>query len=365
MTYKQSKLLDPFWKVNNRNVFVISISPITKKESISFSQGNMTSSMGTAIPSTDIKQSKDLVKQGNDFLKTKEFDKAIESYNQALVVTPDDLSINYSIGKAYKGKEDYQNAIPNIETYLNSSPEDSDAIADLGECYKKSGMYGKAKQEYSKLLEIDPNNDLASRNLAEIDNNVLSCYDPVSAMKQKRQQSLNNLNQALKMSRDYLPTGFLKDMGDLTICIDKTAKLGGTPNIAQYEHAKRKITITDSYVYASPRIVSAYLIHEFVHAKDKDPYTSVTEEQDAYKKETEFWVKNNAGIKDPELDYAASLYNQSPATLDARVAEIYRLRDPNIATISPNHPPGNKKLATSPINSSTSGQPLQNYDVIS
>lgn len=350
---------------------MISIKPVTNKSSIPFSSIDPKTKVvdnaanNSVVSSTNIKDSKDLLQEGNEFLKTNDFDKAIDCYKKSIELKQEDKETYLPLGKAYKGKEDYVNAITSLETYIEAKPEDIDANILLGECYNKQGMYSKAQRQFLNVVSMDPTNDLAKRNILEVKNNVLSCYDPITAMKQKREQSINNLNQALVLAKNYLPAGYLKDMGDISIAFDKTSKLGGTANIAQYEHAKKQITVTDSYVYAAPQIISSYLIHEFVHAKDKDCYTSITEEQDAYKSATEFWVKNANGVKDPEMDYAGDLYKDSPATLDARVSEIYKLRDPQIAQVSPNHPKDCKNVATSPIGKVDSGQPIRNYDVIS
>lgn len=352
---------------------MISIVPVTKKSSIPFSRaesnGNLAGGVAPQplVASTTIQNSKNLVQEGDKYLKTNDFDKAIDCYKKSIDLRPDEKDTYFPLGKAYKGKEDYANAITSLEQYVADKPEDIDANIMLGECYNKQGFYSKAQNQFSKVASMDPTNDLAKRNILESKNNVLSCYDPITAMKQKREQSINNLNQALVMIKDYLPNGYLKDMGDISIAFDKTSKLGGTPNIAQYEHAKKRITVTDSYVYAAPQIIASYLVHEFVHAKDKDCYTSIKEEQDAYDSATEFWVKNANGVKDPEMDYAADLFKKSPATLNARVAEIYKLRDPQISDVSPNHPKNSSKVAaSSSINGNVDcGQPIRNYDVIS
>ena len=140
--------------------------------------------------------------------------------------------------------------------------------------------------------------------------------------------------------------------------------MGGTGNIAQYENHKNTITVSDSYIYASSQVIAAYLVHEALNAHDNDAYTSVREEQDAYELAAKFWIKHANGIKDPEMDYAAGLYLQSPKTLKDRVGEIYKLRDPSIPMTSPNHPP--KLLSIGLLNKTTehASQSLKKYDVI-
>ena len=164
-----------------------------------------------------------------------------------------------------------------------------------------------------------------------------------------------------------MPNGFTNDMKDVCITFDMTDEMSGRSNIAQYEHAKRKITVTEDFIWANPNLVSAYLVHEFIHAKDNDAYTSVREEQDAYEVAAKFWLgvskTEKPPIKDPEMDYVISLYKTSPQKLRDRVAEIYQLRDPGIAMTSPNHPPSNKHAAAN-LSEKSSSQPLKHYNII-
>ena len=152
-------------------------------------------------------------------------------------------------------------------------------------------------------------------------------------------------------------------MQDIVVSFNKTASMGGRANIAQYEHNKREITVMDDYVYANPTLVASYIVHENVHAKDNDPYTSIREEQDAYRKQCEFWLKHGQGIEDPEMDFVVGLYKKSAEDLDKRVAEVYRLRDTNIPETSYNHPPENQKISAT-VSLGGGAKPIKAYDII-
>lgn len=349
------------------NSNVISIAPINNKKSIPFANNSTNKSLADLVAaSSNIQAAKNLEEQGNEYLKRNDFDNAIDCYKQVVGKNPGAVDAYYSLAKAYKYKEDYKNAIPAFQKYIEFKPDDVEANVLLGECYHQSGLYSKAKEQYEKAAKMDPSNDLPKRNLLELENNLIGCYDYNRAMQEKRKQASANLTKAVKMASDYLPRGYMKDMSNITVAFDKTSLMGGTANIAQYENSKKKVTVTDKYLYASPQLICAYLVHEFVHAKDKDGFTSVTEEQDAYRESVKFWKENSDGIKDPEMDYALDLYNKSPKTLDDRVAEIYQLRDPGIAITSPNHPPSSSKVAAanSLTQSVSAGLPIKHYDVI-
>lgn len=303
-----------------------------------------------------------LLNNAEQDLQNGNFDSAISHYKSYLTKNPYDAETNLNVAKAYTYKEQYTFAIPYLEKYLSYNPSDIEHITTLGECYKKSGMYDKALEYFNKALEIQPNYDYAKRNILDTQNLQLAITNPEQAKNERYNTAIKNLTEAVKIAKNYLPKGYTDNMKDVSVSFDKTAKMGGRSNIAQYEHRKRKISVTDDYTYADPKLTGAYLIHEFVHGKDNDPYTSIREEQDAYRIQAQYWVKHAKNIYDPEMDYVADLYKQSSKILDDRVAEIYKQRDPYISETSYNHPPeGNKNKGTI---AKAAGQPLKEYDVI-
>lgn len=301
--------------------------------------------------------------KADEFLKNGNFDKAIEYYKAVLAQSPDDSEVNLSLAKTYTYNNQYKQAIPHLENYLKARPDDIENITLLGECCKKSGMFSKSIEHFNKALAIEPSYDYARRNLLDAQNLQLACYDPQKAKQERYNTAIKNLTEAVKIAKQNLPKGYTDNMKDIVVSFDKTSKMGGRANIAQYEHSKRKVSVTDEYTYADPQLTGAYVIHEFVHGKDNDPYTSIREEQDAYRVQAKYWVDNVKNIYDPEMDYVADLYKQSAKALDDRVAEIYRLRDPGIPETSYNHPPTKGKAAAFSL-SASAGKPLKAYEII-
>lgn len=291
------------------------------------------------------------------------FDKAIELYEKALQINPNDADVHLNLAKTYSYSNRYREAIPHLEAYIKVRPDDIENMTLLGECYKKSGMFSKSMEYFNRALSIEPNYDYAKRNLLDAQNLYLQCIDPVRGRKERYNTAINNLTEAVKIAKNFFPKGYTDDMKDITVSFDKTSKMGGRSNIAQYEHTKRKISVTDEYTYANPKLTGAYIIHEFVHGKDNDAFTSVREEQDAYRTQAKYWTQNVFDVYDPEMDYVSNLYKQSAEALDERVAEIYRLRDPGIAETSYNHPPGTKKTNARKA-SKVKSEPLKAYDII-
>ncbi len=306
----------------------------------------------------------DILSKGNKALNENKFSEAMKYYNQALNKNPDEIKTYRQMAKAQFGLKDYVNAEKNFKIYLEENPDDSDILIELGETQRQMGHYHKALNTFQDAYKLDKSNDLAKRSLLTTKNDILAVYSPDRARKEKEAFAQKNLQDALKMTVDYLTPKYMNELKDVKFQFGKTASMGGTGNIAQYENSKKSITVSNSYIYASPQVIAAYLSHESVHAHDNDPYTSVREEQDAYEVAAKFWIKNSNGVKDPEMDYAAELYKKSPDTLKTRVAEIYTLRDPYISETSPNHPP--KKLFHwgTTDKSHAASQSIRTYDII-
>lgn len=305
----------------------------------------------------------DLLSKGDNALNNNKFDEALKYYTEANKKNPDEIQIYRKLGKTHFSLKDYKTSEQHYQKYLTERPDDVDTWIDLGETQRQNGQYQKALASFEKAKSLDNSNDLANRSILETKNNILSIYNPERARAEKQAYAAQNLRTALNMTVQYMTPQFMQELEDVVIEFGKTASMGGTTNIAQYENYKNKITVSDTYTYAAPQVIAAYLSHESVHAHDKDPYTSVREEQDAYQIATKFWIQNSNGVSDPEMDYAAELYQQSPATLNNRVAEIYKLRDPDIAETSPNHPP-KKLFHFNPTKKKAASQSIKTYDVI-
>lgn len=326
---------------------------------IAFAQGNL---LPAASP---VSQDRQLVSQADEAQRQGHFDKAIDLYEKALQINPDNTDIYLPIAKTYKFNFDYKNAIPYFEKAISINPDDIETRTLLGESYKFDKQYQKAKIEFQKILDKKPNYDFAKRNLLDTDNLIMAQFNPVGAKYARQQTAKRNLTEAVKLIYQFYPKSFLSKLKDVRVAFDKTAQMGGRSNIAQYEHNARKISVTDDYIYADPQLVAAYLAHEYIHAGDCDSYTSVREEQDAYRKQSQFWIENVKNVEDPEMDYVADLYRQSPDALDKRVEEIYTLRDKGIPMTSYNHPPTTNKIAAMiPLSKHVNSQPIKKYDII-
>ena len=282
-----------------------------------------------------------LSSQADEYLSHDKYAQAKNLYIRAINEKEDYAPAYHGLARVYKKEKNLPKAIETYEKLLKYHPDDTEGLTSKGNCHKDLGEYQKARQCFESAVEKDPKYDFAVRSLKQVDNLILARTNPILARKIREQQGEENLKEALKLAVSGVPEHYRNRLTDVVYTFDQTASLSGHQNIAQYEHSKRKITVKDDYRWAAPEIVAAYLVHENIHAGDKDAYTSVCEEQDAYEQSVLFWINNNNGVKDPELDYAAELYKQSPQTLRSKVGDIYRTRDKGISEYSPNHRPPN------------------------
>lgn len=276
---------------------------------------------------------------GDKFANEDNFNKAIYYYEKAIEKKPDYPAPYYNLAKAHEKNGNPDQTIKTYLKLLKVKPDEVEAQTLLGECYEGKGDYEKARQMYEKAAKTDPKYDFAARSLKKVDYLILRQENPEKAEKLKNQTSKKNLSKALLLVQQHASPDLARVLDKVKITFNKTDSLSGHKNIAQYEHHKEKIVITDEYIWATPEITAAYIIHETVHAKDKDGISSIREEQDAYAESIKFWISHNNGVKDPELDYAAELYKENPQKLREKVGETYRTRDASMPQFSPYHTP--------------------------
>lgn len=279
----------------------------------------------------------ELEKNAKNYSNNGEFKKAIVEYTKLKRINPNFACLDYEMGRLYKSMNDYENALSAFNAHLEKNPNDIDALSMVGVIYKQQGNYQKASEIFNELSQKYPENDFVKRNLRETKNKILHQVAPEIAMEQVEKVKTQTLDEAQKMAKNFLAENFTSSLNDVKICFDDTSCLKGHANMAQYDHEKRQISVTNDFIWANPALVGAYIAHEYIHAKDNDALSSIKEEQDAFKVQAEFWKKYGKNITDPEMDYIMALYDISPQKLDKRVREIYSVRESNFPETSPYH----------------------------
>lgn len=100
------------------------------------------------------------------------WDEAIQEYQAALSLSPDNAAIHYNLGVAYLTKGLCEKAVPEFETALRLFPDFPEARSGLGNAhydladeYNKRGQLQDAIREYQAAISIDPDNVVAHLDL--------------------------------------------------------------------------------------------------------------------------------------------------------------------------------------------------------
>ena len=115
-------------------------------------------------------QTDDLNKQGDAYYDTKQYDKAIESYQQAIRIKPDHFKAWTGLGAAYLLIEQYANAIIAFQEAVRINPDHANTWKYLGVAYDLSSQFAKAIEAYQRATRIAPDDADAWNSLGT------SCY---------------------------------------------------------------------------------------------------------------------------------------------------------------------------------------------
>jgi len=105
---------------------------------------------------------------GDTALRKKDFDLAIQYFEQAIKLDPGYVMAYYNMGLTYKDKGEYAKAIQCFEKAIDLNDDNSFIYyIDLGKVYKEKGDYAKAIQSFDKAIELDPHDDNFAKELID------------------------------------------------------------------------------------------------------------------------------------------------------------------------------------------------------
>lgn len=104
----------------------------------------------------------------NEYSRRKEYDKAISHYLKAIQIKPDYYKAHNNLGFCYFFKGDIQGAIAKSKTALQYKKNFVDAHYNLGIYYWNLKKHSKAREEFSKALQIKPAYEKARTALDEL-----------------------------------------------------------------------------------------------------------------------------------------------------------------------------------------------------
>jgi tetratricopeptide (TPR) repeat protein len=107
---------------------------------------------------------------GAAFLSEGHPDQAISYLRTAEQLRPEYFDAHYNLGNALASAGDFRAAEDQFATAVRLKPDDADAHANLGSAYAELGQLTEAKAEFERALEINPSHTLARENLEQLRN---------------------------------------------------------------------------------------------------------------------------------------------------------------------------------------------------
>ena len=97
------------------------------------------------------------IDDGWKFWYNKDYNKALETFNEAVQLNPDYYRGYYGCGTAYKDLNNYELAITNFNRSIELNPNDTSAYYSRGVAYAALKNYDAAIADYNKAIELNPN----------------------------------------------------------------------------------------------------------------------------------------------------------------------------------------------------------------
>jgi len=108
--------------------------------------------------------------RGKAYYDKHEYDKAIENFNQTILINPSDSIAAYiHRGLAYEKKSEYDKAIEDYTLAIQINPKKYGVgYICRGDVYARKGEYNKAIEDYTLAIQIDPKYDSAYMKRGEV-----------------------------------------------------------------------------------------------------------------------------------------------------------------------------------------------------
>jgi len=117
------------------------------------------------LPSCKRTDAKEYYNRGYTYYQSKDYQKAIESYKEAIRIKPDYVEAYCNLGIAYKASGDNKNAIESYKEAIRLKPNYAEAYCNLGVAYGASGDSKKEIEAYKEAIRLKPNYVNAHYNL--------------------------------------------------------------------------------------------------------------------------------------------------------------------------------------------------------
>ncbi len=156
---------------------------------------------------------------GAEFARKEEIEKALEYYDKAYRLKPEDAGVMTGYAVCLLTAKKYDQALGIYEEIIQNDPQNVNALFNLSTIYMKKGEIEKVEETYSKIISIDPeyrdayfNRGLLHLSKAQDQISVLVAYKD-SLSRRSRDQELPSRYESAKGEYDRLFTKAESDFG--------------------------------------------------------------------------------------------------------------------------------------------------------
>lgn len=107
-------------------------------------------------------------KRADENIAKGEYDLAVNDYNKAIELNPQDISVYLNRGLAFYNKKNYSQATADYDKAIELNPKESMLYFNRGNSYEKMGNIPKAVEDYQKAFELDATNEAAKISLTRL-----------------------------------------------------------------------------------------------------------------------------------------------------------------------------------------------------
>lgn len=130
---------------------------------------------------------------GNDYAQQKQYERAIQDYDEAIQLNPNYVEAYVNRGLAYNYLQQYERALQNFNKAIELNPNVHQAYHNRGNTYMNGlRQYEKAIQDYTKVLSLIPNdaNAYYNRGIAYFN-------------QQKLERAIQDYTEAIRLDPDF------------------------------------------------------------------------------------------------------------------------------------------------------------------
>jgi tetratricopeptide (TPR) repeat protein len=116
-----------------------------------------------AANETDVDMSNAFDNRGASYAQKKDYDRAIQDFDQAIRLNPVNAQAFRNRGATYRYKKDNDRAIQDYDQAIRLNSNDADAFRRRGAAYHDKKDYDRAIQDYDQAIRLSPNDALSFR----------------------------------------------------------------------------------------------------------------------------------------------------------------------------------------------------------